>query len=211
MQPNDIFANVRDAYRDVTSYQDSGAVFTRLRHDEEPSELRFQTWFARPLNFRFDWRDHHPYPPLRHIVTNYSIRATGEIASAWQDDPHHEEANSLSMAIAGATGISQGAAYEIPNLLMPEIVAGHGFERLGGLAYEGAEQREGVLCHVVSGHDRHQGATRLWIGVDDWFVRTMWNSFPNDLTSEQIHRDIVVNGLIPPNVFTAGGSLLDPG
>lgn len=207
MTPQEIFANVTAAYSRVASYRDRGVVLVRLT-EAAPGEILFRTWFARPRQFRFDFRLHHPYPPLRHIVTNCSVRCAGETATHWCDRPAGEETRPLEIAIAGATGISHGSAHTISNLLMPDVVRGTRLNDLERAQYQGSELFEGVQCHVVSGYYMDDMACRAWVGESDWLVRKVWSDLGLG-ASEEIHRDIAVNDDIPVNTFVAGGSLLD--
>jgi hypothetical protein len=209
MDSREILISLGAAYRAMSSYSDSGVVLTYLSADEPPNETLFRTWFSRPDSFRFDWRSHHPYLPLRHLVTNRSIRSVGGSTIRWQDDPEREDADSLDFAIARATGVSQGAALHVPQLLMPGVIEAFQFGEMERQTYEGVELFENAPCHVVAGYHPNGTPHRLWIDESRALLRKIRTEWSQGSASEEIHRDTVVDGGIPANVFLASGSMLD--
>jgi hypothetical protein len=103
---------------------DTGCVLTNYQRSKHPAvdwknKKPFKTAFVRPDRFRFEFSDSFPNSTKYH---RYIIAATGSDVSTWWDiRPGVERAESLSMAIAGATGVSSGSAYEIPTLLMRDL------------------------------------------------------------------------------------------
>jgi hypothetical protein len=100
------------------------------------------------------------------------------------------------MAIAGATGVSAGAAHTVPRLLMPEI-EGFSLGDLESPALAGVETVEGVPCHHIVGTNRCLGQMHLWVGIQDHLVRKV----ADDL-GEEIRRDIHINETIARDKFS---------
>jgi hypothetical protein len=202
MDADELLERVGERYQTFSTYQDSGVVLSYRTDDQSPREIVFTTWFVRPNYFRFDWRDHHPYPPLRHIVTNHSVRSSGTSATYRQDNPHEvTEERDLGLAIAGATGISSAAACDVPNLLMPEVVRAFKITQLLNLEIVGTSIFEGTSCIQVRGQHPRGGEHELWIGEADFLVRNFRKSRPGR-RADQIHRNIVVDQPIPEAVFS---------
>jgi hypothetical protein len=126
----DIVKQMAATYAALDSYQDSGYVQTTFSPGTTNGHVSlrpFKTYFRRPNLFRFEWTDRFgPDSPERF----HTIWCDGKIAyekypdekiknvrrSIWhgrkgvQDD--------LSLAIAGATGVSGGSAHNVSSMLM---------------------------------------------------------------------------------------------
>ncbi len=121
MTPQEVLTNIRSTYASCRSYQDRGDVVTvfheggRRRTDSRP----FFTWFVRPHLFRFEFanRDIGPEDEWdRHVVWQRD-----GVTKSWWSITGPRDPESLSMALAGATGISGRSAIRIPRLLLPEL------------------------------------------------------------------------------------------
>jgi len=119
----EIIARVAKTYQKANSYSDTGVVKTLYFEEsgKRLSETPFATDFVRKKNFRFEFSYKHPFPfspTYKNIVLGL-----GKQAITWRDYKLGEDKigvnkeKSIDMAIAGATGISGGAAYNIPALL----------------------------------------------------------------------------------------------
>lgn len=126
MSPPELQDRLLQAYRSFHSYRDSGVLVWRHVGEEQqiPREIHFATYFTRslPTLFRFDWSKHHPHLPLRHLVTKSVLLSNSEGVFRWDDsDNRLVRKDSLEMAIAGAMGVSMGAASHISTLLIPDF------------------------------------------------------------------------------------------
>lgn len=203
--PQHIFGQMRAAYAALRSYSDTGVVLTHMPGNDQPNEITFRSVFVRPQLFRFEWISHHPYPPLRHIKYNSVIWSNADGAYHWSDRGGNAEMrkklDSLDMAVAGATGVSLGAAHTIASLLLPRM--GRAVDE--GVTWDGAtnvEDIEGVACHHLTGQHQGGGRYELWIGKEDYLVRKMTSRHAGIL-SEEIRRDIQVNVEIPERTFAS--------
>jgi hypothetical protein len=154
MSPEQILAALLEVYAECNTYRDCGQVITRFSHaDGSPGYtevLLFTTAFIRPDRFRFEFRDQEDEEWERYIVW-----ANGTaIRTWWHLNDGVEEEESLSMALAGATGVSGGSAYRVPALLMPAEIGGGSLadlNRLARLTSLGDEPLDGVTCYRLQG------------------------------------------------------------
>jgi len=76
----------------------------------------------------------------------------------------------LNMGIVAATGISGGASYTIPSLML-ENSPGSVIAALSNLALLPQEDFEGTQCYVITGKNPMGLDYKLWIGVNDYLFR----------------------------------------
>ncbi|HVU64673.1 MAG TPA: hypothetical protein VHC70_11905 [Phycisphaerales bacterium] len=173
-----IMEKVRAAYAHCPSYQDTGDVVCVFIHDGPPPRRRttsrpFSTWFVRPNRFRFESARRDIGPPEewnRHVVWERD-----GVARSWWSIRGEKEPMDLSRLLAGATGISGGAAHRIPHLLMPERFK-PGVAPQVSLA--GLETIADIACHKLElawEWEDHQHSELWWVGVDDSLIRREYN------------------------------------
>jgi outer membrane lipoprotein-sorting protein len=206
-----ILQKMAQAYRAVTSYQDQGVSLTLDPSKPSPDEINFKTFFARPNLMRFEWTSHHPYPPLRHLVTFSATWSNGTSAFTYTERPNASSGDregdmrqndNLAQGIAGATGVSRGAAHQIPVLLLPEL-GGFALHQIKSPTLVGLEPFDGTDCFRVRGaHPRSNGTYELWIGQKDYLIRRIVSVVrPGANEQEEIHRDIRIDRDIPRDTF----------
>ena len=109
----------------ITSYSDCGTVHTHLIDNDRVFTTTFSTLYKKPSLYRFEFERPHPCPPVQNIITRNAVVFDGSTAYTWKqtgaDAPQTEFAESFSLAIAAATGISSGSAHRIGRLLIPAI------------------------------------------------------------------------------------------
>jgi hypothetical protein len=120
-----LLEEVAARYASITSYSDCGAVHTQLIDNDRTFTTIFSTLYKKPSLYRFEFERPHPYPPLQNIITRNAVIFDGSTAYTWKqagtDPPRTECAESFSLAIAAATGVSSGSAHRIGRLLIPAI------------------------------------------------------------------------------------------
>jgi hypothetical protein len=120
-EAEEILDQVRAAYATCKSYRDEGVVTTTFFGSGKSTHRKpFSTRFARGEGFLFEFRARRGEDDW----DQYAIWTEGSIAKNWWSLMPSRDIigdGSLEMAIAGATGVSEGAAYTVPLLLMPEI------------------------------------------------------------------------------------------
>lgn len=117
----EILAQMSKIYAGCKTYQDHGIVTIKIirSNDEMIMERPFTTAFIRPSRFRYEYKEKKPYSNKEY---RYIIWSGGqEVKSWWDINPGIQKKQSLSMALAGATGVSGGSAHTIPALLLPEV------------------------------------------------------------------------------------------
>lgn len=199
--PKAILVKMSHRYGTFSSYEDVGIVVSTIDRATggDIEKKPFKTFFARPRLFRFEWIDYFPWKDGRLYV----IWSNGRAAFSYSQPDRYEEKESLELAIAGATGISRGAAYTIPTMLMNDR-SGFTFTDLNNPKLANEEMFEGELCYHVTGRHSSGALYDLWISKRDYLLRKSRNeSKYEDYTAieEEIHRNIKINQPIAKNVF----------
>jgi len=200
---DDAIARTVEAYAALRSYSDVGVVLTHFIANEDPTETKFETAFARPALFRFSWISHHPFQPLRKIEWRSTIWADGVGVFSrfgFSEPVKTETQRSLISAIASATGVSGGSAYTVPSMLMPELGASYAI-RLTSVTLVGPDTFEGAACAHIAATNRRGDPVDLWIGAEDHLIRKVQMRLGGVLV-EEIHRDIHTNQPIPLSTFS---------
>ncbi|UCG32133.1 MAG: DUF2092 domain-containing protein, partial [Phycisphaerales bacterium] len=149
----------------------SGTVRTVYIHADgrRVKELHFTTAFVRPDRFRFEYQDENPMgKPTRYIVW-----ASGdEVQTWWTVENEIKNQPSLSLALAGATGVSAGSAHTVPRLLLPDDVDGWCTTKLIDVKLIGEGKVGENECYRIEGkHPRVSRPRTLWIGREDYILR----------------------------------------
>jgi hypothetical protein len=120
----ELLQRVLAKYEGLPRYADSGEVRTFDEDSKKPrSELRFETRWARPDRFWFRfWSRVSSWD--KAPIDVYTVWQMGPVVrSCWTaENGQRRSHQTLSMALAGPTGISRGAAVCIPSLLDPDEV-----------------------------------------------------------------------------------------
>jgi outer membrane lipoprotein-sorting protein len=233
--PQIILREMVDTYERVSSYQDSGVVRTLPSEpgviaDSEGSRFRgvsfrddtllsFNTYYARPGKFRFEWRS-----PLLRASRDAAVWSNGKQAYSWTPDISGigkgfilNKGSALRWYVDEAQRWAGGAVYFVPSLLMKDVSPfsfGDMLSTMEGLSLLREEQIDGETCHVIKG-DISGVPWVLWVGKESHLLRktrTLYTSasFHEMLEkkgrvqtsiAEEIHRDIKVNKRIPEAVF----------
>jgi hypothetical protein len=140
-------------YARCRTYRDTGCVRTEFRDRRGrpgfASIRPFATAFARPDRFRFEFSDHFPNQTAMH---RYIVHLAGRAVRTWWDlRPGVERSSSLGLALAGATGVSGGAAHTVPALLLPRRVGGRRLTGLADVARLEDGDAGGAGCYRVRG------------------------------------------------------------
>ena len=194
----EIINKMTERYRAVKSYQDSGVVQSYRKSGEKGLVNSFKTYFVRPgYQFRFEWEE----PETRYSQKSWNIVWSDRgVVSTYSNWGGLEEEKSLSMAVAGATGVSRGAAHSIPELLIEEI-AGFSLSEVERVSLLREEKFDGEDCYVVRGFHPFGFAIDLWISKRDLLLRRMRENNEDGTVDEEVRRDIKINHMIPAETF----------
>jgi len=200
MTAQEVLIAMRTKYAAMRSYQDRGIVLTKFPTNRQANETTFATFFRRPDRFRFEWTTHHPYEGLRHVRTHRVIWSDGTGAFLYSDrDGTIEPQESLRMAIAGATGVSSGAAHTISPLLMADV-GGFTLPQLERLTF-GEGECDGVTCYRIGGYHPQGDFYEVFVSVDDLLLRRVRETYPDGVVSDELRRDIHVDEPIDEQTF----------
>ena len=156
-------------YASCDSYLDEGEVRTLyLDPRGNFTEVKpFSTAFVRPAEFRFEFK--HRNDEDEDWQSYIVWKGKDAVKKWWSIDPGARSPESLSMAIAGATGVSSGAAMAIPSLLLPDLM-GKRYAMLTGLELLGEEQVDGSGAYKIEGKDTGGRTLTLWIDKDSLLI-----------------------------------------
>lgn len=150
-------------YAECKTYRDEGVVVTEFKTAVEfTARYPFRTAFERDGRFR--WQVQHSIAPggkPEHTCTVWSDDQKA-YRSYWTLMPHEESFNEFTMAMAGPTGISSGAATAIVPLLEPKIEIQWRTTDVSNPKQTGKDQVDDVDCVVIDG-DIPQGRITLWL------------------------------------------------
>lgn len=170
MDGKDILEKVCNAYANFDTYADVGTV-------ESPGlpgpGIEFQTYFRRPLNFRFQWLSWHPYFGKTKPADEHAVWTDG---STFRSHYHGEiqERQSFSMMIAGATGISSGAVHNILNILVSGAVElSHNWHEMTDVRLLDEKIVDDVPCLHIIGTINNSDDCELWLEKDKYLVRRL--------------------------------------
>ena len=164
-----IFERVLEVYATAKTYIDEGEVRTVFFQNEgKRTEVRpFSTAFIRPTDFRFEFKSRRGEVEWDSYIVWMD---GGTVKTWWHIQPGIETHKSLGTAIAGATGVSGGSAFTVPNLLMPEIIRGHGIRELTGITLLGEAQLDQTPTFKLQGRDRTGNLHTLWIDTKSFLI-----------------------------------------
>ncbi len=165
-----ILQRVALKYSSLTSYEDDGIVVTT--YEEQTSgrieKLPFKLLFKRPGRFYFEWIDYYVWQIGRKSV----VWSNGKDTFFYQHPDTHEKNESLESGIAAAAGISFGAVYNIPRMLLPKV-GGWSLTDLRNPMLVGEEMFEAEPCYRISGIDHDGDMTEIWISKKGYLVRNL--------------------------------------
>jgi outer membrane lipoprotein-sorting protein len=193
-----ILEKVDVKYSTIESYKDWGVVETKIK------KVKFETYYVRPNLFLFKWESSYRIQNKVAYNRYYQIWLNNEGAYTLHDynkpDSVIEKEESIGMAIAGATGISSGAAYKIGSLLMDEpdgwLVANPNVPEIIGVE----KIRDNECYHIKDIHPRTNTEYHLWIDTHSYLVHRVKTIDPDHIVKTDFY-EIIVNGDINLDVF----------
>ena len=203
LKPNatSILNNMFRVYSRSTSYQDEGILVTTR---DEPTggtieKMPFKTFFKRPNLFRFEWTDYG----ATKLGRTKMIWFDGKQAFTYWEPDYYEKEESLNLAIAGVSGVSDEAVNTVSDLLMPDRTTRSTLKKLVNVSVLGEEIFEGVRCYRIKGKEGNS-SLELWIGKTDFLLRKLRkeSKYENQLRiHEETRRKILLDRSIGEVVF----------
>jgi outer membrane lipoprotein-sorting protein len=201
-----ILERIRDVYKRSHSYRDTGAVKTVFikTSGNETVEKRFTTAFIRPDRFRFEYKERRD----EKRDSRYIVWCKGKDVQTWWDwdlEPLIEKDKSLRLALAGATGVSSGAAHNIPALLLPKKIGGRLLTDLTDVKRIGDMKLGKTECFRVEG-EAGGSPTTLWIDRKSFVVRRIdeQQEFDSFRTERTTTYEPVIDGEIADGLLEFG-------
>ena len=187
-------------YRALDTYVDHGVV--RPTFSDGPLTCWFETDFSKPDYFRFQFIRPHPHRRLRNLrLTKYIVGNDGTKTYFSSQErgcrTRIDIEDGLAMAVAGATGISRGAAHTIGALFFEDI-GGFELTMLTGLRFRRSRMFDGVMCYRISGEHPRGGRYTVWFGTEDLLLRKLVS---HRFRSEEIRFDIRIDASISATRF----------
>jgi hypothetical protein len=170
MNAQAILHNLIKRYSTCQTYSDVG--FSETKGQPKP-RLDFRTYFCRPDKFRFEWTDYHPYFGKSTGPQHYALWSDGKkVYTCYHfNDYQVRETGSLLLAVAGATGISSGAAYFIHSLLLSPGRFPPRLFRFKSCRKLEDDQIDGESCYVINGARKYGHNTTMWVRTSDYVVK----------------------------------------
>lgn len=167
-----ILGEMSETYKICKTYSDSGSVRTTFLFPligMWTTVRPFTTAFVRPDRFRFEFTENYmgSHQPIRYIVWQQGQN----VKTWWDNESHVREEPSLNLAVAGATGVSGGSAFNIPSLLLPTEIRGHGFRELKQIVRLKDTECDETRCFLIRGRDSIDDIVTLWIDSTNLLIR----------------------------------------
>lgn len=199
-----IIQRMGQTYASCKSYRDTGTV-TSVYHEPQvegmQSVTHFQTAFARPDRFRFGYSTSREAGVLSDRMIVWTSK--GKVHTWWNVEPKVTTEESLSMAIAGATGVSSGSAHTVPRLLMPNKVSGWPLTELSSPKLVGTESVGGTICYKIESNGARQSTT-AWIAKQSYLITKIVEKPKKLKVVETTVYQAKLNVKIPDSAFKSG-------
>jgi hypothetical protein len=205
MDAGEVLRGMVELYASLTSYSDTGHVKTKTMASGVLHRKWFSTLYQKPSSFRFTFFCPHPYPQLGHIVTQHVVGFDGSegyrLTKGPDDVPPRKIRTSLPLTIAGATGISSGAAHTIGRLLLPQV-GGLSILDLLDPRFNDETAIDGTDCHSIFARFPQGGGWELWIEKDTLLLRKVIGMRESG-GAEEVRENICVNEALEAKLFAA--------
>jgi outer membrane lipoprotein-sorting protein len=168
LSPQEILDKMVSVYASCSSYADQGKVKTTFFEASGPRTTNkpFSTAFVRPSRFRFEFEEEG-----FDRVSHYTVwRDETAIKSWWTIRPETRTFETLSPALAGATGVSGGSAIYVPSMLMGDLQDTHRIQSMTQLNLEGKEKLGERTAYRIEGRDWRNNLLTIWIDKESFLL-----------------------------------------
>jgi outer membrane lipoprotein-sorting protein len=169
--PDVILERMHDVYAKAETYQDAGVVETIMDLDSRKQAMTqtFSIVFKRPSSIKIEWID----IMLGGQKSRFVLWSDGKLTQTfWEQLNQVQKSQSLMMGIAGAAGVSGGAAQTVPSMLLKDLHMPT-LSVLTNMRLLKEEVFEGVECYVIVGKHPVGFDYTLWIGKSDYLLRKL--------------------------------------
>jgi hypothetical protein len=173
MTPSEIFQKVMAAYKSIDTYKSQGSITSSIDTGEMKMDMEttFSMILKKPNLYLISWTQ-----------KNTAMPGMSQSGAVWSDgaQPYlymggmnaYSKMGSDELALAGATGISSGAASTIPSLFLsvfkdqPAL-----FSRLKDPRIEMSEKVGKESCYVISGASSISKKETFWISKKSYLIK----------------------------------------
>jgi outer membrane lipoprotein-sorting protein len=198
---NMILEQMATTYSSCKTYTDTGLVSTIYfeGHNKRTVKQPFSTSFIRPDAFRFECKEKAGFFREHLYIVCREERKT---RTWWDVTPGVKVAESLGLALAGATGVSGGSAHTIPALLIPEEVSGQRLTDITHVKLIEDEILDNIRCFCIQGQFGGNPIT-LWIEKNTFLLRKMVteNEYSDFHTQSTTTYRPVIDEEVPPKML----------
>jgi len=196
--PDEIFEKVKAAYNSMDTYKAEGTITSNV--DTGEMEMNIETSFSiilkKPNLYLISW-------------TQENMPGISRTGAVWSDgtQPYlymgganaYSRMGSDEIALAAATGISNGAAHTIPSLFLSVYKEQHApFSRLIDPQIEMTEKVGEEECYVISGSSFVSKKEAFWISKKSYLIKKYYRSLEPpeggrqmpEMTDEQLEEAI---------------------
>ena len=184
---DEVLKKVAEKYRTMETYKAEGTI--HMDADTAGRKLQLETSFSMLLK-----------KPNLYLISWTQTGIVPQSGTVWSDgtQPYlymgatnaYAKMNSDEMALAGATGISGGAAFTIPSMFLPVFTNPAELTRLNDPQIEKSEVIEEDDCYVIAGSSPLSAKESFWISKESHLIRKYQRSLEGasipELTDEQI-------------------------
>lgn len=176
--PSEIFEKVKAAYKSMDTYKAQGTITANI--DTGGTEMNLETTFSiilkKPNLYLISWTQ-----------KNMPMAGMSQAGAVWSDgaQPYlyiggtnaYSKMGSDELALAGATGISGGAAFTIPSLFLSVFKnQPDPFSRLKDPQIEKTEKVGKEDCYVISGSSSISKKETYWVSKKSYLIKKYYRS-----------------------------------
>jgi len=154
-----VLKQMAQAYSACKSYRDTGTSLTKFLGDNLfENKIEFKTAFRRPVDFRFEYTAHEDFMENRMIIHRDKAGTR-----TWWSIGGGEENTTIESAIASATGVSSGTAFNVPTMLFPDEVGGCSFPSREDWTVLPDAQENDRSCYRLTRKEQNGDYETIWI------------------------------------------------
>ena len=202
--PSKLFEKVKAAYKSMDTYKAQGTITANI--DTGGTETNMETTFSiilkKPNLYLISWTRKNM--PMAGMSQSGAVWSDGAQAYLYMGGTNaYSKMGSDELALAGATGISGGAAFTIPSLFLSVFKnQPDPFSRLKDPQIEKTEKVGKEDCYVISGSSSISKKEAFWVSKTSYLIKKYYRSLEPpeggrqmpEMTDEQLEQTIKVMG-----------------
>ena len=181
----EVLEEVQATYRDLETYRSEGTVVFKgsINGEESTEETSFRMRLKKPNLYLILWSGRQEGEEMEGAIWNDGTQAYFYmgVQNGKVDRKTYNKARDDRMAIASATGVSQGAATTIPSLFFPEFepeyLRGWGVDYPKNARIDRVEEVQGEECYVITGESATVKEETYWISKSRHFIVKYYHSY----------------------------------